>query len=355
MIKVISTILEVCTIAVPLFIALLFLLRSSESYSEKYEHSKMRFMGISKSKYILLFRIIGILCLLIAVFAVYNNYIAEDSGELDESREFWEEIEKNAKSGAIRSAMLLGAAIAIPARMSSTRFPGKPLALLGGKAVIERVYENCLKSELAEKVVILTDSLEISEFGDKIGAPVIMTSKNCRSGTERIIEAFEEIKSEFVVNVQGDEPFIDYRLIDSIIEAHKASNCEIVTAASKILDAQTLINPNVVKVLRDNSGRAAYFSRSPLPYVRGEPQIGKWFERADYWRHIGIYGYSAKALARYESLPLSAMETCEMLEQLRFIAAGYKFEIVETEYKSIGIDTPEDLKAAEEFLAASAK
>ncbi len=347
--------MEVCTIAIPLLVAVPFLLRSSDSYSEKYEHSKLRFLGVPKSKYILMFRIIGFFCLFLSAFAIYKNYIAEESSELEESKEFWEEIERNSKSGAVKGAVLLGAAIAIPARMSSTRFPGKPLALLGGKPVIERVYRNCLKSKLAQKVVILTDSPEISEFGNRIGAPVIMTSKNCRSGTDRIIEAVGEIKSDFVVNVQGDEPFIDCGLIDAVIEANKKNGCEVVTAASRISDPKTLTNPNVVKVLRDNLGRAVYFSRSPLPYVRDEPRADKWLEHASYWRHVGIYGYSAKALARYGSLPVSAMETCEMLEQLRFIAAGYRFEIVETEYKSIGIDTPDDLKNAEKYITAYAE
>ena len=353
MLKILSTIFEVAVVAVPLFVACLFLLRTSESYNESYDTSRLRFWGISKSKYRLFFRALGVLCLLVAAFAIYKNYFYEGSDQNIENREFWEDIEKKSKNGVFMNAMLLGAAIAIPARMASTRFPGKPLALLGGKAVIERVYESCLKSERAEKAVILTDSLEIMEFADKIGAPAIMTSPKCRSGTERIIEAFGEINAEFVVNVQGDEPFISPKLIDSLIEAHTATNCELVTAGSRITDARTLINPNVVKILRDNSGKAAYFSRTPLPYVRGEASPEKWLERCDYWRHIGIYGYSAKALARYDSLPVSKMEQCEMLEQLRFVAAGYNFEIVETEYESIGIDTPEDLEAAEKFLKKS--
>ena len=247
--------------------------------------------------------------------------------------------------------MVLGAAIAIPARMGSKRFPGKPLAMLGGKAVLERVYDNCRKCERAEKIVILTDSAEIMEFADKIGAPAIQTSPKCASGTERIVEAFDEINANFVVNVQGDEPFISPALVDSIIEAHENSKVDLVTAVSKISDGQMLLNPNVVKVLRGADGSAIYFSRTPLPYVRGEPNADEWLKRCDYWRHIGIYGYSAKAVARYAALPESAMERCEMLEQLRFIAAGYKFDVVETEYESIGIDTPADLAAAEEFLS----
>ena len=346
--KVVPVIFEICTFVIPIFVALIFLLRSNESYNEKYDTSKLKFFGLSKTQYRIFFRFIGFLCLLVGIYAIYRNYFYEPVSEYKETIDFWKEVDE--KVDPFKSAMLLGAAIAIPARMGSSRFPGKPLAFLGGKAVLEHVYDNCLKCKLAEKVVILTDSVEILEFADKIGAPAISTSPNCQSGTERIIEAFEEINADFVVNVQGDEPFISPKLVDSIIEVNRNSNVELVTAVSKITDEQTLINPNVVKVLRDNNGSAIYFSRSPLPYIRGESNVSEWLKRCDYWRHIGIYGYSAKAIARYASLPVSKMEKCEMLEQLRFISAGYKFELVETNYTSIGIDTPEDLVAAEEFL-----
>ena len=348
MMTVIPVIFEICTFVIPLFVALIFLLRSNESYNEAYDSSKFKFLGLSKSQYRLFFRIIGFVCLLVGFFAIYRNYFYEPVSEYQETKDFWKDVE--GKVDPFRSAMLLGAAIAIPARMGSSRFPGKPLAFLGGKAVLQHVYDNCMKCELAEKVVILTDSIEILEFADKIGAPAISTSPNCQSGTERIIEAFEEINADFVVNVQGDEPFISPKLVDSIIEVGKNSNVELVTAISKITDEQALINPNIVKVLRDNDGAGIYFSRTPLPYIRGEANPSEWLKRCDYWRHIGIYGYSAKSLARYASLPVSKMEKCEMLEQLRFIASGYKFELVETNYTSIGIDTPEDLAEAEEFL-----
>ena len=179
--KILVSIFEVASVAVPLFIALLFLARSGESYREKYDVSKFRFWGFSRRQYVLFFRLVGVLFLLLACFAVYKNYIEEPSAEYNETKEFWDEINK--RSGDVFSmAALLGAAIAIPARMASTRFPGKPLALLGGKAVIERVYQACKKSEFAEKTVILTDSIEIAEFADSISAPVVMTSEKCRSG-----------------------------------------------------------------------------------------------------------------------------------------------------------------------------
>ncbi len=351
MLNAFYTILEVSTFTIPFFIAALFLLRSNESYNERYENSKFKFIGFSRRQYIFIFRFIGIVCAIVGLFAIYKNYIEEPVSGIEESKDFWEKIERQKKDDPLlKTALLLSAAIAIPARMGSTRFPGKPLAMLGGKAVIERVFENCTKSRLAEKSVILTDSVEIMEFADHIGAPSIMTSEKCASGTERIIEAFDEIGAEFVVNVQGDEPFVSPALIDSIIEAHRANLADIVTAARKIQDPDALFNPNVVKVLRGEDGKSLYFSRSPLPFVRGEDDPAKWLERSDYWHHIGIYGYSAKALARYASLPVTKMEKAESLEQLRFVAAGYKFEIVETDFTSIGIDTPSDLAAAEKFL-----
>lgn len=349
MLKVFYTILEVAYVAVPLFVAAIFLLRSSESYADKYAISKFKGIGISFAKYKLFYRTLGILCVCLAAFAVYKNYFEESENDLEDARQFWEDV-KSKQVSPLQGAMLLGAAIAIPARMGSSRFPGKPLELLGGKAVIERVYENCKKSQRAQKVVILTDSIEIMEFADKIGAQAIMTSEKCRSGTERIIEAFSEIDSDFVVNVQGDEPFVSPQLIDSIIETHDANNADLVTAASKIDDSAMLVNPNVVKILRDNEGKAIYFSRSPLPYNRGVADFSAWLDKCDYWRHIGIYGYSEKSLARYDSLPVTKLEECEMLEQLRFVAAGWKFDVVETDYQSVGIDTPADMVAAEEFL-----
>lgn len=349
MLNVLYTILEVAYVVLPLFVAAIFLLRSSETYADKYSSSKFKGMGMSLSAYKIFYRSVGLFCVALACFAVYKNYIAEPDDEMEDARRFWEDVKKS-QSAPIQGAMLLGAAVAIPARMGSTRFPSKPLALLGGKAVLERVYENCKKSSRAEKVAILTDSIEILEFADKIGAPAIMTSEKCRSGTERIIEAFAKIDADFVVNVQGDEPFISPGLIDSIIEAHESDGADLVTAASKISDAAELANPNVVKVLRGGDGRAIYFSRSPLPYNRGEGDLSKWISKCDYWRHIGIYGYSEKSLARYAALPPSKLEECEMLEQLRFVAAGWKFDIVETQYRSVGIDTPADLEAAEEFL-----
>lgn len=348
--EILFTIFEVGVIVVPLSFGLFFLFRSSMSYEDAFSNSKLRFLGFSRRKYELFMRLFGVFCLGVAGFATYNNYFKSDDSAKTEIKEFWKDIDNAQKDNLFSYAVLLGAAIAIPTRMGSTRFPGKPLAMLAGKTVLERVYEKCLESKLSEKAVILTDSPEIIEYAKTINAPALMTSDKCNSGTERIIEAFDKIGAEFVVNVQGDEPFISPELIDQLIQTRKETNCDLVTAASKICDVESLQNENVVKVLRDESGKALYFSRSALPHIRGESDMSSWLKKADYWRHIGIYGYSKDALDLYAKFGTCALEKQEMLEQLRFIANGMKFEVVPTKYESIGIDTPADLVAAEEFL-----
>lgn len=350
MIKILLTIIQVGIVIVPLFLGILLVFRSSASYEEAHQNSKAASWGISRSRYALLMRLLGVLLLCVSAFAAYSLFFEQEQKVDDEVRDFWKDIEDKSKDAFPKAAMLLGAAIAIPTRMSSTRFPGKPLAKLGSKTVIEHVYERCMKSELAERAVILTDSPQIMDFAKQMGAEAIMTSPQCSSGTERIIEAFDEIGAEFVVNVQGDEPFISPNLIDALIQKRAETSCDLVTAASRISDVAALENENVVKVLRAENGRAIYFSRSPLPFIRGVRERAKWLEKAAYWRHIGIYGYSREALNLYANFGPCALEKCEMLEQLRFISNGMQFEVVQTQYESIGIDTPADLVAAEEFL-----
>ncbi|MFI3290555.1 MAG: 3-deoxy-manno-octulosonate cytidylyltransferase [Opitutales bacterium] len=242
-------------------------------------------------------------------------------------------------------------AIAIPTRMTSTRFPGKALALLGGMTVLERVYRKCMAVEQAKgNVYILTDSDEIMQFAKKIGAKAILTSPKCNNGTERIVEALSQIDADFIVNVQGDEPFIPTELISALMDKYSETKCLLSTAVSKISQAQDLDNPNIVKVLRNGLGKIIYFSRQALPYQREEKNKSKWLNNCDYFRHIGIYGYSKEVLKKYNDLPESILEKNEFLEQLRFVDADYSFECVETKYLSIGIDTPQDLEEAELYL-----
>ncbi len=347
----ILSILRIATWAVPLAIGLAFLLRKADSYEDSYAMSRFKGMGVSLSAYKLLFRAFGAVMVAAAAALFYIMHMDTDQ-EPDDADDFWKKIDQTKSSDSVfRTAMLIGA-IAIPARMGSTRFPGKPLAKLGGKRVIEWVYERCAASKMAEGAFILTDSPEIRDFAGSIGAKCIMTSPECKNGTERIVEALPEIGAEFIVNVQGDEPFVPTQLIDSIFELRAKTSCGLATAATPIEDPGELFNPNNVKVLTNAAGEAIYFSRSPLPYVRGESDPAEWLRRTRYLKHIGIYGYSREALEKYSALPPSRLEACESLEQLRFLDAGMRFSLVESGYRVVGIDTPEDLERAEGMLSA---
>ena len=341
------SILKIALWAIPACIGIAMLIRSRESYEDAFVYSSLRGSGMSKKQYICLFRAIGAALILIATALFYYIHLYENFSTNKEYEEFFKNTEVNS---IFKTAMILSGAIAIPTRMGSTRFPGKPLAMLGPKRVLEHVYEKCLAAKNAETVFILTDSPEIGAFAKAIGANCIMTSPQCQNGTERIVEALEKINANFIVNVQGDEPFIPPSLIDAIFEIRAKTNCDIATAATPIADPEELFNPNNVKVLTNAAGQVIYFSRSPLPYVRGEPDPAKWLEKRKYLKHIGIYGYSKEALKKYSALPKSSLESCESLEQLRFIDAGIPMALVESSYKVVGIDTPEDLQKAEAML-----
>ncbi len=348
---ILITSLEIALWAIPACIGIAMLIRGKESYEDSYINSVWRANGISKNKYILIFRLIGLILLAIASVLFYCLHLRESIHIPSDEQDFWNEIDSTKGANSIfKTAMLLTGAIAIPTRMGSTRFPGKPLAMLGSKRVLEHVYEKCLSSKNAESVFILTDSPEIDDFAKSIGANCIMTSPECQNGTERIVEALDKINADFIVNVQGDEPFIPPSLIDSIFDIHSKTNCEIATAATPITDPEELFNPNNVKVLTNAAGQIIYFSRSPLPFVRGEEQAN-WLNKRKYLKHIGIYGYSKEALKKYATLPKSSLETCESLEQLRFIDAGINMSLVESDYKVVGIDTPEDLAKAQAMLS----
>ena len=345
--KILLSIIQIALWAIPACIGIAMVIRGRESYEDSFIKSTFRQNGMSIEKYIRMFRLLGLFLILIAAAIFYYIHLYENIPSINQEVE---DFFKSGESSIFQTAMLLSGAIAIPTRMGSTRFPGKPLAKLGSKRVLERVYEKCLASKNAQAVFILTDSPEIDAFAKSMGANCIMTSPQCQNGTERIVEALEKIGAEFIVNVQGDEPFIPPSLIDSIFEIRAETNCEIATAATPITDPEELFNPNNVKVLTNAAGQVIYFSRSPLPYVRGEPDPAKWLERRKYLKHIGIYGYSKNALQKYASLPKSSLESCESLEQLRFIDAGIPMALVESDYKVVGIDTPEDLQKAEEML-----
>ena len=245
----------------------------------------------------------------------------------------------------------MNVSVVIPARLASTRLPRKVLADLGGKPVLRHVWERAARMRRATEVLVATDSEEVAEVVAGWGGQFVLTSPACRSGTERIASMLQGLRGEFILNVQGDEPFIDPVLLDALADRFAAAGGDLVTPVYPIREAATLANPAVVKVVRGADGRALYFSRAAIPYMRGVP-VEQWVERGRYWGHLGVYGYSRAALARYSALPESALEAAESLEQLRFLEAGFCIQTVETDYHAVAIDTPEDLERARALCAA---
>ena len=245
----------------------------------------------------------------------------------------------------------------IPARYASTRFPGKPLADLAGKPMIQRVYEQV--QNVLDSVCVATDDNRIEAAVQAFGGNVIMTSDQHKSGTDRCYEAYCKIGDGYdvVVNIQGDEPFIAESQLRSIMQCFDDESTEIATLV-KPFTADTPIedieNPNSPKVVVSNDGFALYFSRSVIPYLRGVSR-SDWAKHHTFLKHIGLYAYRAAALQQITSLPLGDLEQCESLEQLRWLQAGLKIKVASTDVETIGIDTPEDLQKAESYLQKHAE
>ncbi len=233
------------------------------------------------------------------------------------------------------------AIIFIPARMESKRFPGKVLAPLAGKPLIEWVYRGALESNLSNGVYVVTNSEEIAKTVERFGGSVLLIKKDYECGTDRIADVVDEFDAEIIVNLQGDEPLVKGDVLDELIKAMLNSDAPMGTLARRIKTAFELQNPNVVKVVCDKNGFALYFSRSIIPYnVKDSNAL----------RHIGIYAFRKKSIKEFVSLPKGILEEIERLEQLRALEAGWKIKVVLTDREFIGIDTPEDLKLAEEFI-----
>jgi 3-deoxy-manno-octulosonate cytidylyltransferase (CMP-KDO synthetase) len=215
--------------------------------------------------------------------------------------------------------------------------------------VIQHVWERAKKVKQADRVIIVTDAEEVADVVRKFGAEVIMTSPDCPSGTARIASVLAKLPGDFFINIQGDEPFIEPALLDDLITCWKKTRCLLVTAISKITEVERLQSPSVVKVVRAENGEAIYFSRSPIPFFRGK-EVNDWLKNFTYWSHIGVYGYNRDTLARYPELAATTLEGVESLEQLRFLAHGFKFQTIETHYHPVAIDTAEDLEVARKLL-----
>ncbi len=238
----------------------------------------------------------------------------------------------------------------IPARFASSRFPGKPLAVLGGKTMIQRVCEQVSKAESIDQVAVVTDDERIFSHVDSIGFRVFMSDPNHQSGTDRCAEIAEQMSDfDIIVNVQGDEPFIQPEQIDLVARLPQNEGHQIGTLVKKITDPKDIFNSNVVKAVFGTNGKALYFSRAPMPHLRGIKKEN-WFKKGIYYKHIGIYSFQRKALLQVSKLKQSRLEKSESLEQLRWLENGFSIITGETEFETIGIDTPEDLDKAEVFL-----
>ena len=240
----------------------------------------------------------------------------------------------------------------IPARYASTRFPGKPLAMLGGKSVIQRVYEQV--SSVLDSAYVATDDERILQAVEAFGGKAVMTSPDHKSGTDRIEEAVQKIGGSFdvVINVQGDEPFIQRSQLEEIIRCFDDAETQIATLGKPFDKAQgfaAVENPNSPKIVVDNRGYALYFSRSVIPFIRGK-ESAEWMDHYPFLKHLGIYAYRTKVLHEITRLPQSSLELAESLEQLRWLQNGYRIKVGLTDVETVGIDTPEDLERAEAFL-----
>jgi 3-deoxy-manno-octulosonate cytidylyltransferase (CMP-KDO synthetase) len=237
----------------------------------------------------------------------------------------------------------------IPSRYGSTRFPGKPLVMIDGLSMIQRVYQQTQKCSMISRVIVATDDVRIFDHVTKFGGEAIMTSADHRSGTDRIGEVLELVQKidiadpfDLIINVQGDEPFLDPSQLELLISSFSESASQIATLKIEIKDNRELHDQNVVKVVTDNFQNALYFSRSTIPYLRGKEKE-EWLVQDRYYKHIGLYAYRTKVLKELVKLEPTILERSESLEQLRWMENGFKIKVIATTLDTIAIDTPEDL------------
>lgn len=232
----------------------------------------------------------------------------------------------------------------IPVRLDSKRFPGKALALIQGKPLIQHVYEHAIKSPILDEVVIATDSKEIYSSAIGFGAPVVITPKEYPSGSDRVAHAVSSLDCEIVVNIQGDQPFLNYQIIDEVVQRLFAQpELVVTTPIYPLTDALDINNPNTVKVVIDKQGFALYFSRLPIPFIRNKAD-----DMQIIYKHIGIYAYKKDFLDKYKKFGQSSLEIAEGLEQLRVLENGYRIMTAQTIYDSPSVDSEEDLRLLEE-------
>ncbi len=228
----------------------------------------------------------------------------------------------------------------IPARYRSERFPGKPLALIGGKPMVQRVHEAAARAKSVDQTIIATDDERIFRAAKDFGAEARMTSPLCRSGTDRVAEVARDLKTPIIVNIQGDEPLLREEMVDALVAALQDKSVPMATLAFRVNDLNFLLDKNRVKIVTDKNGDALYFSRSSLP-----------FQASDYFlQHIGIYGYQREFLLAFSQMEPTRLERTEKLEQLRALENGYKIKVIETPFSTIGVDSPDDITRVEKYL-----
>lgn len=241
----------------------------------------------------------------------------------------------------------------IPARYGAQRFPGKPLARIADKTLVQRVYEQAAKAERLDKVIVATEDTRILEAVEAFGGDAMLTSPDCATGTDRVAEVVRAYDCELVLNIQGDEPLMRPEMIDQLVAGVQCDpNCVMGTLARELESAANLDNPNVVKVAVGRNGNALYFSRSRIPYVRDARTADalEWLKLAKFYKHLGIYAFRRGFLLTFVQLPQGELERIEKLEQLRALENGFSIKVLITPYDSIGVDRPEDIELVEEIL-----
>jgi 3-deoxy-manno-octulosonate cytidylyltransferase (CMP-KDO synthetase) len=241
--------------------------------------------------------------------------------------------------------VIMNAIAIIPARYNSTRFPGKPLAMIGEKPMVQHVYERC--KEVFQHVVVATDDERIAHAVEQFGGKCVITSSLHKSGTERCAEAahalYNEIEFDIVVNVQGDEPFIMPEQLELVLSAFENRETQIATLCAPIKTNSILFDPNKVKVVKSVQGQALYFSRQAIPFQR-DPEPEKWLDNTEYFMHLGLYAFRRETLFEITGLEATALENAEKLEQLRWLENGYRIQLAVSDRASPGVDTPDDLE-----------
>lgn len=235
----------------------------------------------------------------------------------------------------------------IPARYASSRFPGKPLASVAGRPMIQHVLERVREADSISRVVVATDDARIQKAVEGFGGEAIMTRSDHRSGTDRVAEVAAHVPAEIYVNVQGDEPLVDPGTIEGLVTAmDEDSSVQIATPCAAITSRDEIMDPNIVKVVRDFEGNALYFSRAPIPWVRDRAEK----VAAQHWKHLGLYAYRRDALLEFPTLPPGDLERLEQLEQLRWLENDYRIRVVESEYDAVSVDVPADVERIEKLL-----